>query len=93
VTGHCPGNAAAEVTSPTAKKQMEGKRMKGIKITIEELERMVERLKNKAEHGNMESYVIVTEEQHPNGRKYIQFEQPCYYAECNSSYERFDTQK
>ena len=64
--------------------------MKGIKITIEELERMVERLKNKAEYGNMESYVIVTEEQHPNGRKYIQFEQPCYYAECNSSYERFD---
>jgi hypothetical protein len=71
-------------------KMKEGKRMKGIKITIEELERMVERLKNKAEHGNMESYVIVTEEQHPNGRKYIQFEQPCYYAECNSSYERFD---
>lgn len=67
--------------------------MKGIKITIEELERMVERLKNKAAHGNMESYVIVTAEQHPNGIKYIQFEQPCCYAECNSSYERFDAQK
>jgi len=67
--------------------------MKGIKITIEELERMVERLKNKAEHGNMKSYVIVTEEQHSNGRKYIQFEQPCYYAECISCYERFDAQK
>ena len=67
--------------------------MKGIKITIEELERMVERLKNKAEHGNMKSYVIVTEKQHPNGRKYIQFEQPCHYAECISIYERFDAQK
>ena len=63
--------------------------MKGIKITLEELERMIERLKKEAEHGDMESYVIVTEEQHPNGRKYIQFEQPCCYAECNSSYERF----
>lgn len=64
--------------------------MKGVKITLEELERMVRRLKNEAEYGDMESYVIVTEERHPNGRRYIQFEQPCYYAECNSSYERFE---
>ena len=64
-----------------------------LQITIDELERMVERLKNKAEYGNMKSYVIVTEEQYPNGSKYLQFEQPCYYAECNSSYERFDAQK
>jgi hypothetical protein len=67
--------------------------MKGVKITIEQLERMVERLKIKAVYCYMESYVIVTEAQHPNGRKYIQFEQPCCYAECNSSYDRFDAQK
>jgi transcriptional antiterminator len=73
-------------------KRLEGKRMKGIKITIAELERMVERLKNKALYDNMKFHVIVTEKQHTNGRKYIQFEQPCYFAECNSSYEIFDSQ-
>ena len=67
--------------------------MKGIRITIEELERLVERLKNKFEHGCMTSYVIVTEKQHPNGRKYIQFEQPCCYAECNSRFEIFDARQ
>ena len=67
--------------------------MKGVKITIEQLERMVERLKNKVDYSSMKTYVIVTEGQHPNGIKYIQFEQPCCYADCNSSYERFDAQK
>lgn len=67
--------------------------MDKVKITIEELEQLVKRLKNEVEHGSMTPYVIATEEKHPNGRKYIQFEQPCYYPECNSNYLTFEAQK
>jgi hypothetical protein len=72
---------------------MEGKMMAEVKITIEELEILVKRLRREVEHGSMKPYVMVTAGKHPNGREYIQFEQPCYYAECNSSYKRFDAQK
>lgn len=67
--------------------------MKGIRITIGELERLVERLKNNFEHGCMTSYVIVKEKKRHDGRKYIQFEQPCCYAECNGRFEIFDAQE
>jgi 1-aminocyclopropane-1-carboxylate deaminase/D-cysteine desulfhydrase-like pyridoxal-dependent ACC family enzyme len=73
--------------------KMEEKRMDEVRIDIEQLEQLVQRLKRETEHGSMKPYVFITEGKHPNGRKYIQFEQPCYYAECNSNYLTFDTLK
>jgi hypothetical protein len=69
---------------------MEGKKMAKVKITIEELEILVEKLKRYVEHDKMKPYVIVTAGKYPNGREYILFEQPSYYSECFSYYKKFD---
>ena len=57
-----------------------------IKITIDQLEDMVNYLKRNVEYNNMMPYVIVSIDKMSNGKEAIEFEQPCYYAECFSSY-------
>lgn len=64
--------------------------MAKVKMTVEQLESLVSRVKNQVEYGDMNSYVLVSVGEHPNGCKFIEFEQPCVYAECNSSYHRYD---
>ena len=60
-----------------------------IRMTIEQLESLVERLKNEQAHDSMSGRLVVTMETYPNGRAFLQFEQPCCYAECNSHFERY----
>jgi len=37
--------------------------------------------------------VYLSIKEHPNGRKFAEFEQPCAYAECNSNFYRFEEVK
>lgn len=64
-----------------------------IKMSIEQLKQIVERLENQNEYHNMRKDLYVTIEKHPNGREYLQIEQPCWYTECNSHYERIENKK
>ena len=64
--------------------------MAEVKITIEELEILIGKLKRYVENGNMKPYVIVTAGKYLNGREYILFEQPNNYSERFSYYKKFD---
>lgn len=61
-----------------------------IKMTVEDLRHLADMVENREKYGNMCGVVYLTIKQHPNGRKYAEFEQPCGYAECNSNYYRFE---
>lgn len=61
-----------------------------IRLTIEQLKKIVEMAENRKDYGNMEGYVNITIGKHPNGKEYIQLEQPCQYRECNSNYYRYE---
>jgi hypothetical protein len=61
-----------------------------VKMSIEQLEQLVSFLKNRQEHGNMKPFVLVGMSKHPNGSAFVEFEQPCEYHDCNSSYHRYD---
>ena len=60
-----------------------------VKLTIEQLENILTYAKNRVEFGHMEPYVFVSTSKHPNGKEFVEFEQPCCYSECNSAYSRF----
>lgn len=57
-----------------------------IRMTVEDLRHLADKIENRQKYGNMYGEVYVTMNHHPNGREYLKFEQPCYYADCNSSY-------
>ena len=61
------------------------------KLTIEQLESLLEQAKNRMEYGNMKGYVLVGIKQLPSGNQEITFEQPCQYSDCSSSYYRFSS--
>lgn len=61
-----------------------------IRFTSEDLRRLADSIDNREKFGNMCGVVYLTIEQHPNGRKFAQFEQPCGYAECNSTIYTFE---
>lgn len=63
---------------------------KSIKITLDELKELVNDMENQIKYQSMRPVVYVSIEHHPNGRAYLQFEQPCNYAECFSHYRRYD---
>ena len=50
----------------------------GLRISLEELEKMVEYAKNRAKYGNMESCVVIKGGDKPRITQY------CCYHECNS---------
>lgn len=56
-----------------------------IKLTIEQLEKMLKMAKNQAEYHNMRSVFLVSISELPTGDPELEFEQPCSYAECNST--------
>lgn len=64
-----------------------------IRLTIDDLKKLVERMENRETYGNMCGTAYVTIERYPNGREYLQFEQPCQYTDCNSEFYKFDGMK
>lgn len=64
-----------------------------IKMTSEELRRLADMVENREKYGNMCGVVYVTIKRHPNGREYLEFEQPCGYAECNSNCYRYESKE
>jgi hypothetical protein len=64
--------------------------MNTVTITIEQLETLIQALKNDHEFRNMRPSVQVSIGRHPNKVAYVQFEQPCYYGDCNSHYHTFN---
>lgn len=61
-----------------------------IKLTADDLRQLADRIENREKYGNMCGVVYLTIKEHPNGRKYAQFEQPCQYAECFSTFYRYE---
>lgn len=61
-----------------------------IRFTSEDLRRLADRIDNGEKYGSMCGVVYLTVEEHPNGRRFAEFEQPCQYAECNSTFYRFE---
>lgn len=62
-----------------------------IRMTAEELRSLADKIENQEKYGNMCGVVYVTIKHHPNGREFLEFEQPCSYADCNSNYYRYDS--
>lgn len=61
-----------------------------IRLTADDLRHLADQVENREKYGNMCGVVYVTIKHHPNGRKFVEFEQPCQYSECNSNYYRYD---
>lgn len=61
-----------------------------IRISVDQLREMVERMENEQRYHNMCGIVYATIQHHPNGNPILEFEQPCSYADCNSTFYRFD---
>lgn len=49
----------------------------GLKIMLEELEKILERARNEAQYGNMEECIYIKGGDKPTIKQY------CHYAECN----------
>lgn len=61
-----------------------------IKFTSDELRKLADAIDNNHKYHCKCGIVYVSIQEHPNGRKYLEFEQPSDYAECSSEYYRFD---
>ena len=61
-----------------------------IKISIEQLERVVKDMKDRYRHQCKENYVYATIEKYLNGKEYLNLEQPSVYPECTSNGYHFD---
>lgn len=61
-----------------------------IRMTADDLRRLADQIENREKYGSMCGVVYASIQHHPNGREYLQFEQPCQYAECNSNFYHFD---
>lgn len=62
-----------------------------VKMTLEQLRRLVETLESQEKYSSMLGMVYVSMKQHPNGREFLEFEQPCGYSDCSSSYHRYES--
>ena len=62
-------------------------------MTAQELRELADRIDNTEQYHCGQGYVAVSIGKHPNGREYIEFEQPSIYAECNGRYYRYDAHK
>ena len=60
------------------------------RISVEELRRMVDMIENQQKYHSMTGVAYVSVKHHPNGRPILEFEQTCGYAECSSTFYRFD---
>lgn len=64
-----------------------------VKMTAEDLRRLADMVENRQKYGSMRGVVYVTMKHHPNGREFLEFEQPCEYAECASNYYRYENKE
>lgn len=60
-----------------------------VKMTIEQLNSLVERLDNNNGYHDGKNFVYVSIKTLPNGSPEITFEQPSQWAECNGHYYRY----
>lgn len=61
-----------------------------ITLTLDELKALVERISNQSQYHNMKPYANVSIHKYPNGREYLELEQPCAYPECNGTCYTFE---
>lgn len=59
-----------------------------IKITSDDLRRIADAMDNAEKYNNMCGIAYIEIIENCNGKKTLQFEQPCQYADCNSVYYR-----
>ena len=59
-----------------------------IRFTSDDLRRIADAIDNGEKYGNMCGVVYLNIKEYPNGQKFAEFEQPCQYAECNSTFYR-----
>ena len=78
------------VTSPDNAESREDIKMAIITFTSDDLRKLADKMDDREKYDNMCGRVILTVGEYPNGRKYAQFEQPCQYAECFSTFYTFD---
>lgn len=64
--------------------------MARVTFTSDQLRELADKMDDREKYDNMCSWVFLTIGEYPNGRKYAQFEQPCQYAECFSTFYTFD---
>jgi len=64
-----------------------------IRLTAEDLRSLADKIENREKYGCMCGVVYVSIEHHPNGREFLQFEQPCSYAECNSNFYTYESKE
>ncbi len=62
-------------------------------MTAQQLRELADRIDRTKQYNSGRGYVAVRIGKHPNGREYIEYEQPSVYAECNSRRYRYDTHK
>lgn len=63
------------------------------KFSIGELEQLITTLKTNVNHRSACSAIYISVIELPDGSHEIQFEQPCCYSECTSSYYRYHENK
>ncbi len=61
-----------------------------IKFTPEMLRKLADDIEHNHKYHNKCNYVELSIKHHANGKEYAEFEQPCVYAECFSTFHRFD---
>lgn len=61
-----------------------------IKLSPSDLRKLADIIENREKYGSMCGVVYATIQHHPDGRGFLQFEQPCQYAECNSNFYRYE---
>lgn len=61
-----------------------------LKFTPEMLRKLADDIERNKKYHNMCGYVQLTVMEKPNGKRTAQFEQPCMYAECFSTYYRYE---
>ena len=61
-----------------------------IKLTSEDLRRLADQIDNREKYGNMCGVVYLSIKEHPNGRRFAEFEQPSSFPECGGTFYRFE---
>ena len=64
-----------------------------IRLTSEDLRSIADMIDSREKYDNMCGYAVADIKMHPNGKKYLEFEQPCQYQECNSCFYRIEEKR
>lgn len=59
-------------------------------MTADDLRSLADKVENREKYDNMCGVLYVSIQRHPNGREFLEFEQPCSYSECNSYFYRYE---